>query len=93
MSPLTGSRARWLVASVLLLAASSVASARPVQAPIVIDGDFVDWAQVLTNAANTTRDGDGSSIACGSSVDRDCSVFTPDVDLARFARWAKRPPC
>jgi hypothetical protein len=57
----------------------------PVQATITINGNASDWSAVLLNPVNTSRDGDGHSVACIYSTDRDCLVNDGELDLARFA--------
>ena len=57
----------------------------PTLLTITPDGTFSDWSSVLANPANLTLDGDGSSIPCPNSDDRDCPIPSPALDLLRFA--------
>lgn len=70
---------------VAALTAGPVRSGVPTQATIVLDGSFDDWQTVLANPANTVFDGDGSSIPCSDSSDRDCIISSPPSDLQSFA--------
>ena len=56
----------------------------PTLRSINIDGDLSDWAEVLANPDNTSRDGDGSTVSCGVSTDLDCSMGSRH-DLIRLA--------
>lgn len=67
------------------IGASSPAATLPVSVPILLDGDVSDWQPVLANPVNSAWDGDGSSVACLYSNDRDCQVLGNEHDLARFA--------
>jgi len=71
----------------LLLVPLSVGAAcqAPTLVTIVPDGTFEDWTAVLSNPANVTLDGDGASLPCSESPDRDCVVPSPHLDLRRFA--------
>jgi hypothetical protein len=56
---------------------------------ITLDGNPADWAEVLAGTAQTTVDGDGSSMASGDcaalSTDRDCPVGQAGRDIAVFS--------
>ena len=60
-----GAKAAGLLSTLISVGASGVASAPepPLSTPIVIGGDFSDWTEVLTNPRNSSRDGEGSSLA------------------------------
>src|SRR5688572_9483331 len=72
------------LAAALLLAAPATHAVSPTRTAIAIDGDLSDWALVLANPANTTRDGDGSTIPCSASTDLDCPIADPSADITRF---------
>lgn len=77
-----------LALGVLLLCAPAArpgAATPPRSETIALDGDVADWALVLGNPANASRDGAGSSGACATSTDRDCPVASDHEDLVRFA--------
>jgi len=57
----------------------------PTLTTITLDGLMDDWAAVLANPRNLTEDGDGSSLSCLESTDRDCPVARQTLDLTRFA--------
>ena len=68
-----------------LLGGARLEAAVPTLVTITVDGDVSDWSAVLRNPLNTSRDGDGSTIPCANSTDRDCPIDAPEHDLARFA--------
>ena len=72
-------------AALLALPALSAAEGQPTLTTIALDGSFDDWQTVFANTFNTVFDGDGSSIACGDSSDRDCIVPSSSSDLSGFA--------
>ena len=74
-----------IVGGCLGFVSGATAATLPVSVPITIDGDVSDWPQALVNPANAAWDGDGSSIACIYSSDRDCQVSGNEHDLQRFA--------
>src|SRR5688572_29642137 len=84
-APLWGLLAGLAGAGLLVGGAAAVPRPAPVGATITIDGDLADWSFPLANPANTTADGDASTIACASSTDRDCPVQSVEGDLRRFA--------
>ncbi|MEM7246222.1 MAG: hypothetical protein AAF533_12815 [Acidobacteriota bacterium] len=57
----------------------------PTLTSITLDGEFDDWVPVLTNPANVSFDSDGSSLPCGVSLDRDCTITNAPLDLRAFA--------
>lgn len=58
---------------------------RPTLKTIEIDGDLSDWDPVLLNPLQVTLDGDGASLPCAFSTDRDCPVEARGRDLRVFA--------
>lgn len=73
-------------AALLVALALPARGAPPLARTISIDGDLSDWSEVLANPANVSHDGDGSTLACAQSTDRDCPVpGGPAFDLSRFA--------
>ena len=80
-----------LVAVVALRERPAQATSPITKATIAIDGSMADWAAVLANPLQTTRDGDGSSPAivvnCALySTDRDCpQTGGAGNDLQAFA--------
>lgn len=81
-------------AALLWILAAAPLPAPPSDPPNLLsvtpDGFFEDWATVLANPASVTVDGDGSTIPCNQSSDRDCVVADPSHDLQRFA-WTYDP--
>lgn len=73
------------LAACLAACLASPALSRPVLTTIAVDGDLADWNEVLTNPENQGRDGDGSSLGCSGSSDRDCPVASGEDDLSRLA--------
>jgi hypothetical protein len=69
----------------LVAAQSAHACSLPVLESVAIDGSTADWTQVLVNPLNAARDGDGHSVPCALSTDRDCPISGSEDDLARFA--------
>jgi len=69
----------------LLLATVVAGNDRPTLVTITPDGQMGDWAPVLANPRNVTVDGDGFSLDCGQTPDRDCPVTYEREDLRRFA--------
>ncbi|MEM7246223.1 MAG: hypothetical protein AAF533_12820 [Acidobacteriota bacterium] len=57
----------------------------PTLTPIILDGEFGDWLPVLTNPLNVSLDPDGSTLPCGESLDRDCTIAPLPLDLRAFA--------
>jgi hypothetical protein len=72
-------------AAALLLAAGAALAVQPTRTTIVLDGDFDDWQTVFANPSNSVFDGDGSSIPCGRSTDRDCIVPVQASDIRAYA--------
>lgn len=69
----------------LACAATTGAAGLPTRTTIVLDGGFDDWQTVLANPRNVILDGDGSSIPCAESTDRDCIVSKAGADVRRMA--------
>lgn len=51
---------------------------------IACDGNPADWTEILANAVQVTVDGDGSSMDCLISTDKDCPVGQVGRDMNRF---------
>lgn len=71
--------------ALFLIAWTSGAPAVPMRATIGVSGNMSDWTEVLTNPDNLSRDGDGSTLGCTGSTDRDCPIASGQFDLSRFA--------
>jgi len=75
-----------LALSVLLaLMAATCFAGQPTRTSIILDGTFDDWQTVFANPENLVTDGDGSSVPCAESLDRDCIVQTDGADIRRMA--------
>lgn len=51
---------------------------------ITCEGDPSDWTEILANPVQVTVDGDGSSMDCSVSADKDCPVGQVGRDMNRF---------
>jgi len=79
----TATLSTWLAG--FLLAGVVLGNDAPTLVTITPDGQMGDWAAVLTNPRNVTLDGDGFSVNCAQTPDRDCPVDSEEMDLRRFA--------
>ena len=62
------------------------ANPTPTLLSIAPDGLFEDWTAARTNPKNITVDGDGASVPCPETPDRDCIVPSNSGDLD-FLVW------
>ena len=75
----------WLASALAALVALPCAAGQPTRATINLDGSFGDWQTVFANPENLVLDGDGSTVPCPESTDRDCIVSSKGADIRRMA--------
>jgi len=91
--PSSRSLARGLWAPALLLCAAvpaAWAGPSPTLLSITPDGQFEDWASARANVLNVTQDGDGATVPCPETSDRDCVVASNSGDLD-YLVWTYDP--
>ena len=84
LRPVRNPFALLLCLAATLSAAGTVRAQAPVLTSIRVDGNFADWQAVLLSPSQVTLDGDGSTLPCEISTDRDCIVGS-GRDLRLFA--------